>query len=242
MKRKFVFLLCFVILISPALAFSEDTIISSPLKDPGINSGERAVYRVESEEGVFLLKDNVEISEDGRYYIVESYSRTTKKVLMISRNTMFPVKLDIFADKSDYRIRSIKKVYYKKKLKGNAIPVISNFDSRFALRGFPFEKPRVLVIDFLTDDGGTRSSGFEISVHFAGEEDIDTGSRKIPCYVLEIRYKARGIVSLFKNMFPQTKVWYSIQEPHYMVKYENKGGQSENGDVIILITDYSGWE
>ncbi|GEM_PF-3487892 len=238
-RAGFLFLFLLLLLIA---GFGQKIDIPSPLTDPGIGNGEHAVYRVKNKRGVFVIEDTVRISEDGRYYIIESHGRNTRKLLKLSRETMFPEQLDVFVDKTGYRIHSVKKLEYKKELKGNVIPIMSNFDSEYVLRGFPFVKPKTLVMDFMNESEGERSSNFEVSVHFAGKEDVDIGSRMIPCYVLEIKYKVTGIFFLFKSMFPQTKVWYSIQKPHYMVKYENKGGQGDTGDMTILITDYLGWK
>ncbi len=221
--------------------FALDAPLKSPLEDPGIGNGEHAVYKIKNKRGTFTIEDTVTISKDGHYYIVESHTSRATRILKLSRETMFPLQLDTYTDKSDYRINSVKKVEYKGNLKDNTIPVITNFDTEYVLRGYPFEKPKKLIIDFISESESERTSSFEISVVLAGKENVDIGKTTIPCYVLEFQYRVTGIFRLFKSMFPKTRVWYSVCKPHYMVKYQNTGGQGDSGNMTILLADYSGW-
>ncbi len=248
MKKGIVSLLFFILISLFTFGFSSN--FKSPLTDPDIPNGEHTIYKIKNGKegsGQIIMEETVKISGDGSYYIVKSSRGNTMRILKMSKANMFPIKLEITANKEGYKINSIKTVQYKShqyksQRKENVFPVISNFDSRYALRGFPFENPVPLVMNFLTDSETQQSSSFSVSVYLTGREDITIDGRTIPSYVLEIRYKISGFLALFKSMLPKTKIWYSAQKPHYMVKYESKGGQGESGNVTILLIDYSGWK
>ncbi len=241
MKRSCIALLFFILLYRVVFGF-ESINSQYPLKDPKIPDGERAVYTVENKNSTFKVEEFVKISRDKRYYIVKSITQKTIKVLKLSRKTMLPLQLDITTDKKEYKIRSKRQIEYKEKAKKDTIRIIGNFDTKYVLRGFPFENPTPLIIEFLTESEAQNSSSFQVSAHFVGKEDVIIGGRVIPSYILEIRYRVSGFLVLFKSMLPRTKIWYSIEKPHYMVKYENKGGRGGSEETRILLTDYSGWK
>ena len=220
--------------------------IYSPLHDPHIQSGENLSYLVVNKKGSVTIKETVELDKSGRKYLIRVTTPLIYRELALLRETMTPVELTIVTKNDNYLLTTRKSIKYSGKnqntSKTGKLALLSASDMPYALRGFPFENPVPIEIIFINDqETGNSDAPFKVTAEAAGEESLSIAGRSIPCYIIEIKYHISGFMSLFKSMFPKTRLWYSKASPHYLVKYENKGGQGSTENMVMTIADYSGW-
>ncbi|MCD6122069.1 MAG: hypothetical protein J7K04_09560 [Spirochaetales bacterium] len=221
--------------------------IYSPLHDPHIQSGENLSYLVVNKKSSVTIKETVELDKSGRKYLIRVTTPLIYRELALLRETMTPVELTIVTKNDSYLLTTRKSIKYSGKnqntSKTGKLALLSASDMPYSLRGYPFEKPVPVEIIFLNDQGaGDDDTPFKVTAEASGEESISAAGRSIPCYVLEIKYHISGFMSLFKSMFPKTTLWYSKESPHYLVKYENKGSRGSTGNMVMKLTQYSGWK
>ena len=251
MKKLFASIAFFLLVFSLLPVFAESAHAYSPLSDPYIPNGETSSYLVVNKKGSVKINETVNLDKTGNKYIIKVSAPSITRELTILRETMTPVELTIITNKDTYRLTTRKNVnYLNNNQKGASFTIgrltlLSASDMPYSLRGYPFAKPVPVEIKFLNDQGtGDNDTPFKVTAEAAGEETLAIGGRQIPCYIIEIKYHVSGFMSLFKSMFPKTRLWYCKESPHYLVKYENKGdqGSASTGNMVMTITQYSGWK
>jgi len=236
--------------------FTEQHPQYSPLSDPDIPGSENSSYLLVNKKGSVTIKENVKLDKlRGKYYI-KVIEPSIVRELTLLKETMTPVELTIITKNDKYILTSRKSVKFSDKKqngddfasssppsKTGKLTLLSASDMPYTLRGYPFENPVPVEIKFFNDQGtGDDDTPFKVTAEAVGAETLSIAGREIPCYIVEIKYHISGFMSLFKSMFPKTKLWYSKESPHYLVKYENKGGRGNTGNMVMTITEYSGWE
>lgn len=213
----------------------------SALTDPLIPDGEWTVISVQEEDEESTLRGQVRIGGSGKdFYNVVTTAPGERTELSLNRNTMTTLSVRTVRDMSGYRIESSTMVEGLPRAAEDEIRILDTAGLVYALRGFPFSSPRELRITFLSSDEDD-DSGFNLSVDLAGRETLSISGRDIPCYRLELSFEMSGVFSVFMRMVPKTKLWYSVENPHYLVRYEGQSGPPGSPVTTMELIDYSGW-
>ena len=248
--KKLIASAVFFLLVSLLLSVSaESQQTYFPLSDPYIPEGESSSYLVVNKKSSVKINETIHHDRTGNKYNIKVSAPLITRELTILKKTMTPVELTIITRQDTYILTTRKNVKFpdNNQKRTGKLTLLSASDIPYALRGYPFKKSVPVEIIFLNDQGtGNDESPFKVTAEAAGEETLSIAGReavrKIPCYVLEIKYHISGFMSLFRSMFPKTKLWYSKESPHYLVKYENKGGRGTAGNMVMTINRYSGWK
>ena len=213
------------------------------LRDPDIPDGETTRYWLEKEDGGHTVRESVRLSDDGNLYRFESDAPETRRILHLERSSMEPVILETETAMPGYTLSS-RQVLEKisDHIDDDRIPLLGGADLGYVLRGFPFGERESVTFRFFSDeDNGDENMPFRMSAVYRGTETLELAGRTIDCHVIELEYRLSGMMALFKGMLPRTRFWYAAQAPHYLVRYENKGGRGGPGDMTLEIAGYSGW-
>ncbi len=226
-------LLVFVVATVPAGA-------ESGLKDPGIRHGERTTYAYFQGEDRTTITEIVRVKEEGgrEIYEISSRTRAENSEVRISKNTMIPFYVHTVTRKHGLTLDNVTRVDGDVEAVDDEIILLSFTDLRYVLRGFPFDEPRHLKINLIESESDSR---FEMGVKFLKIETLTIKSRKIKSYKLGLTTSGSGLMKVLSAMFPKIYFWYSVDPPHYLVRYEGSGGQMGSKSKIEII-GYSGWD
>lgn len=223
------------------LSFAFSVFGESALTDPSIPDGEWSVLSILEDDASSTLRGRVEIRGNRRqYYDIFTESEDEKLELSLYRDSMTAFSVRTIRDLSGYRIESTTVVEGLPSVDGDEIRILDTTGLVYALRGYPFTDPKELRITFLSG-GDNDNSDFELSVDLAEEENLRINGRSISCYRLELSFEMSGIFSVFMKMVPKTKLWYSKESPHYLVRYEGQNGPPGTPMTVMELVDYSGW-
>lgn len=121
--------------------------------------------------------------------------------------------------------------------------ILLDYDNLFfALRNYPFDAPRplkVLLLGHQSENSATDS--FQVSVQYIGREKMQVAGRSVDCHKLSLVFKLSGVMSVFAPMIPKTYYWYSVEDPHVLVKYVGVNGPPGSPELTRTITAYSRW-
>ena len=56
-------------------------------------------------------------------------------------------------------------------------------------------------------------------------EVVDLGEREIEAHKLEVVFSARGLLGMLGRLVPKTLLWFSVEPPHYLVRFEVVAGR-----------------
>ena len=218
------------------LAFSD-----SPLRDPFIPDGERSVLSVKIDDTETSMRGRVEIGgENGEVYNIFTSTDKEKLELSMHRRTMMTFSIRTIKTIENYTIDSSTTVEGDPMIPADEIRMLDTTGLVYSLRGYPFTDPRELKITFLTTENDGESD-YELGIDLAGRERLDVAGRRIECYRLELSFKMSGVFSVFTRLVPRTKLWYSVESPHYLVRYEGQNGPPGTPLTVMELIDYSGW-
>jgi hypothetical protein len=134
--------------------------------------------------------------------------------------------------KHDMAILDSKLVVKDQKLNGddNAVKVPHFVALSHLLRGFPFESKEKLLINYY---GGSAGRKFQLRVKNKNRDIINVMGKEIECYKLEF-----GLAGFLWAVLPELELWYSVEPPHYMVRYKGPEGPPGTPKRFIEIIEY----
>lgn len=218
-----------------------DTAAEGPLSDPGIPDGETIIYTVHEKEEESAVRQEIRRVSDGggAFYKVFSWSDERDYELTLRAADMVTLRSASRSrvNGADYSSETV--LYQLPAIAGDEILVLNSQELLYMLRGYPFASPRDLKIRFIGQSGN--DSPFSLEVRFVKEERVTIEDRQIAAYKLKLDVRLSGILKLVAGLFPKTYFWYSVETPHYLVRYEGSAGGIGGGDdQIIEIASYSG--
>ena len=216
-----------------------------PIRDPGISSGEMAVYGVQVEGEYSQLIERVFIREDEGvdYYEIVSESDEETTTVNIDRSTMLPFYINTVTRSPRFTSEESTIITLQPGFDYDVIMILGFNELAYLLRGYPFEAEPTIGVDFLMSAGEDNGVfDFDIFVRFIDIETLSVGEKQVECYKLELRFRASGIMRVLNGMMPKTYFWYSVEPPHILIAYEGSSGPPGAPKRYVKIEDYSGWD
>ena len=201
--------------------------------DPDIPDNETIIYRSTSEGKTITVKEQVRhiTEENNNFYEIVSLSPALDTHIRINRKDMTVVSVQT-VQKHDTAILDSKLVVKDQKLNGddNAVKVPHFVALSHLLRGFPFESKEKLLINYY---GGSAGKKFQLRVKNKHRDIINVMGKEIECYKLEF-----GLAGFLWAVLPELELWYSVEPPHYMVRYKGPEGPPGTPKRFIEIIEY----
>ncbi len=197
----------------------------------------RLVYRfrdsVEADFKILKVAVMETVEKGKRIYRIESEKETGEKVIaLISAENWMPINIELSNSKEntvskiEYRDNAVsfdipdRKIHKTIKLHGEY------YDSHtlsFILQAFPFESDEKMKITLIYDgSGGIPVGPYGMEFQRIGRERVTVPAGDFDCYKLEMGIVGFDEISggMYRYYF-----WYAADEPHFLVKYEDKQGK-----------------
>ena len=101
-----------------------------------------------------------------------------------------------------------------------------------ALRSLPFERSRPVELHLLSNEPRL----YDVSLEVRGRERVRTPAGEFECYKVELR-PGLGVLNLFGFLVPKAYFWFTVDSPHYWVRYEGpENGRGTPQVVMDLAT------
>ena len=200
--------------------------------DPGIPHGETVTYESKSNGGVKTIKETAFVVSDGitQVYEIRSYSPTLDAVIKINKQNMSILSLHLIRKYPDATIDStLTMVSQAENSKEDEIKIPHFLVLKYLLRGFPFGERKKMKINYY---GEERSKNFLMSAKYKKQESIKVKGKTINCYKLEF-----GLDGFWGTFLPELEFWYSVEPPHYLVKYEGVMGSPGAPESNVVLTE-----
>jgi len=202
-------------------------------RDPAIPDGETITYRSESEGKTSTITEKIVVSGDSerRFYDITSLSPALDTYIRIDRRNMSVVLVHTVQKYPAATLDSLLRVVDEQpndcddQIKVPHFVVLTHL-----LRGFPFGAQPNLRISYY---GGTTDKKFNLSLAYKGTDVIDAGGRRIKCHMLSF-----GLEGFWGTFLPHLKLWYSVEPPHYMVRYKGPEGPPGTPERLIELLEY----
>ncbi|GAB1481515.1 hypothetical protein MASR2M78_03300 [Treponema sp.] len=111
--------------------------------------------------------------------------------------------------------------------------VVSDFNSlNILLRGYPFTSLSNAKVAFLGTGGNT--SNFTFGIKLTGTETLNLAGKKWNCYKMEM-----GLGGFLGGFFKKTNLWFAVEAPHILVRFEGVQGPPGSPVRILEIQKYS---
>lgn len=202
------------------------------LIDPQIPDGEKIEYYVKVGEEISRKIDRTSIIHQGgeKYYEFNSKSPELDMVVRIKKDSMAVINTTVLSKGEYAQVRRRTELVAKTgNLADDEIGLPDFFAINYLLRGYPFEHREPAKLKVL----GQRSS-FSLQIRSLGKETVSLGSAERMAYKLELRMS--GFIG---RLFPKTRLWYSTDKPHYLIRYEGPSAGPGSPTRTVELTNYS---
>jgi hypothetical protein len=193
--------------------------VATPFEDPQIPDGETITYTSRVGDRLLTVTENVVIKREGvrELYEITSRSEPLDRTIMLVKDTM--------AIKSVHTVRKFQEVTLDSRLTvidkkppigDNGVKLADFAVMTYVFRGFPFGKLKEMKIGFYGEESKRK---YTFSAHYKNREKIEVNQQTIECHKIEF-----GMDGFWGAFLPKMKVWYSVDLPHYLVRYEGPVG------------------
>ena len=229
MKPKmtlFIFLIFFSLMLFSKALFAE-----GPFINPDIPNGETVTYTTTIGDKSFSVVEHVSIISDGerKLYQIISLSDSIDRKLVLDKETMAIISVHTIRKYPEVTLDSKLKVKDERPALDDDEVKLADFAvMTYVFRGFPFTKRDNLKIGFY---GAEQKRKFSFKANYKKKETVTVNEKSIECHKLEF-----GLDGFWGTFFPKMNVWYSVDPPHYLVRYKGLVGPpgSPKRDMQLL--------
>jgi len=217
MKSKMlllIFLTCFIALESPSFIWAE-----TPFVDPGIPNGEVITYNSRVGDKLMTVVERAVVKrERGKErYEITSRSESLDRTISLAKETMAILSVYTVRKFQEVTLDSQLTVIDEKPHPGKDEVKLADFAvMTYIFRGFPFGKLKKLKIGFYGEESKEK---YTFSAKYKNREKVEVNHQSIECHKIEF-----GMDGFWGTFLPKIKVWYSVDSPHYLVRYEGLVG------------------
>jgi hypothetical protein len=197
---------------------------------------ESLVYsrKIGSAEAKVEMRTRLVESNGAAYYELSVLSPEESGTYRLDRMSLLEVYSDVTTKSEDATIRRVTTL-----VEGRAAPAKDEVlvagagqSMTQTLRAFPWSEKAKAKLAFVGSGRARSDYRFELSV--LGKETLEAAGRKIECW------KAQLVVGGFLgNLVGATKLWYSVEYPHYLVRSESPSGMGGSSPTILTLESYS---
>ncbi|MDC7233972.1 MAG: hypothetical protein PQJ58_12135 [Spirochaetales bacterium] len=234
---KYTAFTCLLFLITSSV-FSQ-----SPLADPFIPDNERISYSITTGKETTHALQTVsrEATEDGRFWYKVVLSSPEQDIEVdILTETLIPYRSRKVQKTGRTEYTTWSEIQVAPAVKDDEILLVDFNDLSHILRGYPFSEPRTLnlVFPYNPENNGDKKDSISFRVKYIKEENLEIGNQSYMAHKLQLAFKMTGGLALFSGMVPKTFFWYSVENPHYLLKYEGSSGMGNSEKIIMEIESY----
>ncbi len=203
-------------------------------RDPQIPDGEQTTYECRKKGSITLINESVAVKREGQNDFYEIYSQSPEldATIQIHKDTMTILSVDMLKRFEDATINStLKMLDEKSNLKTDEIKLPHFIVLKYLLRGYPFDNPLKLTIGYY---GDPTEKKFSMSVRYKKKELVKIKDKTFNCHKLEF-----GLDGVLGTILPELEMWYSVEPPHYLVRYEGIEGLPGSPKRIIELSNRS---
>ena len=102
-----------------------------------------------------------------------------------------------------------------------------------ALRSLPFERSRPVELHLLSNEPKV----YDVTLEVQGRERIRTPAGPLECYKVELR-PGVGVLKLFGFLVPKAYFWFTVDAPHYWVRYEGPENGRGTPQVVMELGSF----
>ncbi len=214
-----------------------------------IEEGPPAVYTVRDEvRGEFGKKNSLQTRvTEGRFLLADGRIRMLRTVLTVSNPEDGVIR--ILEKDFDYRLRTVRTTEIdpvKKKARREEFKMgqelVDTKEIVSYLRGFPFPSPaaaeenlgRRIEFTFLNETPDT----YSIRVEYRGIEEVKTPAGTFSCHKLRLVPDLGILTFIGKLVAPDIYIWFTVEPPHFWVKYQGLEGDLKTPSVISELVDF----
>ncbi len=220
--------LTFLLLIVTA---SQTVFAESPFIDPAIPNGETTTYTSHIGDKTMTVVEVVTVKHDGlrEVYEITSRSDSLDRTLTLDKETMAILSVHTVRKFPEVTLDSKLKVLNEKFSAEEGEVKLADFAViTYLFRGFPFTKREKLKIGFY---GEERKKTFTFSARYKKREDVTVNQKTVACYKIEF-----GLDGFWGAFLPKMYSWYSVDHPHYLVRYQGlvgpPGSPKRNAELL----------
>lgn len=216
-----------------AALISGTALAQTPLIDPQIPSGERAVYDSKIGDNKFTVENTVTVKTEGgrELYEMTSLSNRQDKTIVLNRKTMALISVHTLRKYPDATLDSTLKVVSEKQTFKDGEIKIADFNIlMYIMRGYPFGRLPSLKIGYY---GEGNEKGYTMTLSYKGLEKVTIKDKTYECHKLDF-----GMSSFIGTFLPKLNLWYSAAPPHYLVKYEGPEGPPGTPKRVLELAAY----
>ena len=232
MKSKLILLI--LLIYASAVGVSDLVYAKTLIVDPNIPSGETTTYTTRAGDKVGTVVEKVVIKKEGEkeLYEITSRSNSLDRTIVLEKHTMAVLSVHTVRKYQEVILDSHLKVIDEKEQLGSDVIKLADFTiMNYLFRGFPFEKLEKLKIGSYREEQKDDAS---LNVTCKKRERIEIKGRTINCYKLEL-----GMDGFWGRFFPKTNMWYSVESPHYLVRYKGQSGRPGSPKRVVELETYT---
>jgi hypothetical protein len=203
--------------------------------DPNIPDGEKITYNLYIDDDLSTCVREVSVKEEnGReIYEIVSKSKVMDQVIKIYKDNMFAYSTHIVRKGEEATIsRKTELLEYNSKPEDDEDDTVAMVDFsglNYILRGFPFDKIKYIKLKTIGE-----KSPFFLKVKLIDKEKMKVNDKEIDCFKLKL-----SVSGIFGKLFSKTYLWYSVDAPHYLVRYDGPMGGPGSPRRVLELIDYS---
>jgi hypothetical protein len=224
-----IFLICVTVVGASNFLYAEPLIA-----DPNIPNGETITYESRVGDKVVTVVEKVVIKREGEKELYEIISRSNPldRTIVLEKDTMAVVSVHTVRKYPEVTLDSHLKVIDEKEQFGSDVIKLADFTiMNYLFRGFPFEKREKLKIGSYREE---QKDDYPLNVTCKKQEKLEINGRTIACYKLEL-----GMDGFWGRFFPKTNMWYSVDPPHYLVRYKGQSGRPGSPKRVVELEAYT---
>lgn len=202
--------------------------------DPGIPHGETTTYMSRIGDTTMTVVEVVTVKHDGIREVYQIYSRSDAldRTLILDKATMAILSVHTVRKFPEVTLDSKLTVLNEKPSTDEGFIKLADFAVlTYLFRGFPFPQQDKLKIGFY---GEERGRTFSFKAHCKNRESITVGQKTVECYKIEF-----GLDGFWGTFLPDMNAWYSVEPPHYLVRYQGLVGPPGSPKRDLELLTYS---
>lgn len=218
-----------------ALSFSLPLSGQIVLGNPAIPEHESLSYRKTLGGKTSMLRVDFDFVKDkaGSWYEVRTRAPDQDALFRLDSRNLFCVSSEVTAKGGDATLRRSTTVLENRARPGDGELLVGGYESLvYELRGYPWGRVPKARLVFLGAGEGGGNFRFELSV--LGREDMEAAGRSIPCWKAQL-----GLTGVFGAFVGKTMLWYSEEEPHYLVRSEGASGPPGSPTAVLILESYA---